>query len=170
MRTRSAPHGLSAALRQWSQPREFRIDPAVWPNEALDALARLARAGGIAGDAKPRSEPSTPEVAGLGIDESTVADVATSLWRLRRRFSTDDAPRSTVRHLEAAWDALTGAGVEIRDHVNDPFDPGLLLNVVAYQPTVGLEREQVIEAIRPSVLFDDRVLQTGEVIVGTPDS
>lgn len=99
-----------------------------------------------------------------------MADVATSIWRLRGKLAESpvEPPRAVVRHLESAWDALAEAGVQIQDHLNTPFDSGLALTVVAFQPTPGLSREQVVETVRPSVYLHDRVVQRGEVIVGTP--
>ncbi|MFC5750687.1 hypothetical protein [Actinomadura rugatobispora] len=105
-----------------------------------------------------------------GLSGRSLADVATSLWRLRTRVDRmDDAPRAVVRHLETAWDALTDAGVEIKDHTGEPFDVGLAMSVVAYQPTPGLHREQIIETVRPGVYLGDHSIQMAEVIVGTPD-
>ena len=78
-------------------------------------------------------------------------------------------PRAVVRHLETAWDTLADAGVEIRDHLHDPYDPGFSLKAVAFQPTPGLRREEIIETIRPSVYLGEHRIQTAEVIVGTPD-
>jgi hypothetical protein len=111
-----------------------------------------------------------PRSALPGLDGRTLADLATSMWRLRNRMQeSPDAPRSAARHAETAWDTLAQAGVEVQDHLHEPFDPGLSLVVLAFQPTAGLRRDQVIETIRPSVYLHDRVIQTGEVIVGTPD-
>jgi hypothetical protein len=162
------PADIAAAFRQWRQPREFRIGADPWPDDALRVLADLAtaRSEAAAGVAATTAEPAS----GGGIAERSVADIATSIWRLRSRtMALPDGMRSVTRHAESAWDALAQAGVEIRDHVNDPFDPGLALTVVAYQPTPGIDRDRVVEAIRPSVYLDDRPIQTAEVIVGTPE-
>ena len=145
-----------------------------WPSEALAVLK--AAGNGENGEAEKEKERSgrpgqDAPAEEPGISGRSLADVATSIWRLRNRVAAapEETPRSVSRHLEMAWDALTQAGVEIRDHVGEPFDLGLSLTVVAYQPTPGLTREQVVEAIRPSVFLGDRTFQTGEVIVGTPD-
>lgn len=159
---------ISATVRQWWMPREFRIGKAALPRTVLTALAEAASAVPTA--APEVDGPADTSDPALGA--STVADVATSLWRLRSRMPADAdgvRARSMSRQLEAAWDALEAAGVEIQDHVNDPFDPGLSITVVAYQPTPGLRREQVIEAVRPTVYLSDRVIQKAEVIVGTPE-
>src|ERR1700677_3996343 len=81
----------------------------------------------------------------------TLAHVATALWRLRRRLVDPQTgqPREEMRRpyrdLESAWDALEQAGVHIRDHTGDVYDPGYSLVCLAFQPTQGLTREQVIE-------------------------
>ncbi|WP_019633116.1 hypothetical protein [Actinomadura atramentaria] len=171
---RTARGEIGAALRQWTRPPEFRIRRTPWPAEALAALADLARAAeaeraATAGRADAVDPPPAAEPA-QGLPASSAADLATSLWRLRTRVAADpDAPRAVVRHADTAWDALADAGVEVKDHLGDPFDPGLSLTVVAFQPTPGLAREQVIETIRPSVYLHGETLQTAEVIVGTPD-
>jgi hypothetical protein len=145
----------------------------VWREEVLTAFRELAASAGeiqaVESDpADPLGPPGPPDLPGLPGD--SVADVATNIWRLRNRMSTlPDGMRSTTRHCEMAWDALAEAGVEIRDHLNDPYDSGLALKVVAFQPTSGLERERVIETIRPSIYLHDQTIQTAEVIVGTPD-
>ncbi|WP_242904407.1 hypothetical protein [Actinomadura terrae] len=165
-----------ATLRQWRWPREFRIQQAQWPDDILAAFTHLTGLRGAeerpgVGMAGPEERPGVApeEVAGLG--GRSLADVATSVWRLHvRTASLPDGMRSTTRQVEKAWDTLVQAGVEIKDHLNEPFDSGLSISVVAFQPTPGLERERVIETIRPSVYFGDQRIQMAEVIVGTPES
>ncbi|MFI0485639.1 hypothetical protein [Actinomadura sp. 9N215] len=159
------------ALRQWRHPPEFRIGASAWPADALAELASAIAAhddGGMDGvlpdDVLPRGE--VPELS-----DRSLADLATSLWRLRTRIERmNDAPRPVVRHLETAWDVLAGTGITIKDHVGEPFDPGLAMSVVAYEPTPGLSREQITEAVRPGVYLAGRSIQMAEVIVGTPET
>jgi hypothetical protein len=56
----------------------------------------------------------------------------------------------------------------MNDWVNQPYDTGLPVKVLSFQPTPGLDRDTVIETVRPTVIWKDRLLQSGEVIVGTP--
>ncbi|WP_067488609.1 nucleotide exchange factor GrpE [Actinomadura hibisca] len=181
---------IGAAFRQWRQPREFRIAAPHWPAEALAALAaarddRPGDAPGLTDTAPdpaddtipgqapaPADKPGTPggtAPPGAVPSEGALADLAVHLWRLGNRIDTaSGGSRALSRHLEAAWDALGAAGVEVQDHLGQPFDPGLRIKVVAFQPTPGLGREQVVEAVRPTVYLDGRLLRPGEVIVGTP--
>ncbi|WP_433335359.1 hypothetical protein [Spirillospora sp. CA-294931] len=173
-----------ATVRQLRWPREFRIGPAEWPDDILAVFADLpsrdaaepasgagpgAASGAAAGPASGVASGAGSGVPGL--DGRSLADVATSVWRLHVRMAgLPDSMRATTRHVEKAWDTLAQAGVEIKDHLNDPFDTGLSISVVAFQPTPGLERERVIETIRPSVYLGSERIQMAEVIVGTPDS
>lgn len=160
---------MLTTVRQWWLPPEFRIPRPGWPKDALGLLAEAARTPDPAPTGVPEAAPGGPPA----VDGSTVADVATSLWRLRNRMAADGEDgarsRSLSRQVDAAWDALTEAGVEVCDHLNDPFDPGLAITVVAYEPRPGLRRMQVVRALRPTVFLHDRPVQKAEVIVGTPE-
>ena len=103
-----------------------------------------------------------------------LADVATGVWRLRQRFLQpgSDQPREELRRayrdVEALWDTLSGAGLEILDHTGALYEPGQSLKVLAFQPTPGIDRERVLETIKPTVYLQSEWLQMGEVIVATP--
>jgi len=161
--------GIMANLRQLCYPPEFRIAPGDWPPE----LAQQLRAVLKALQAPPPPPPEQP-----ALPKRLLADVGTGLWRLRQRMLQpgSDQPleemRRAYRHLQSIWDALAEAGVEIRDHTGEPVPQGGIyaLKVLAYQPTPSLEREQVIETIKPSIYQGTETLQMGEVIVGTPDT
>ena len=104
-----------------------------------------------------------------------LADIGTGLWRLRQKMVKPgtnlplDEMRRPYRHLESVWDALVQAGAEIQDHTDKPFDPGMSLRVISYQPTPGVRRERVIETIKPTIYFKGKPIQMGEVIVGRPE-
>jgi hypothetical protein len=156
-----------SAIRQLLFPREFRIAASQWPVSLEQSLLRLAR-----------FDESAPRLQGpaFGEDElRLLADIGTGLWRLKQRMVKPgtsqplDEMHRPFRHLESVWDALIQGGAEIRDHTDEPFDPGLSLKVVSYQPTPGLGRERVIETIKPTIYFKGTPIQMGEVIVGRPE-
>jgi hypothetical protein len=74
-----------------------------------------------------------------------------------------------ARHLDAVWDALKQVGVEVQEHEGRPFDRGLSLKVLSVESKPELSRELVIETVRPSIYLKNEAIQTGEVIVGTPE-
>jgi hypothetical protein len=157
------------SLRQLKYPKEFRICPVVWPVEIVSVIEQLLQ----------RPEPSSLPTQVIELPKEQMrflADVGTGLWRLRQKMvdpSTNrplEEMRRAFRHLESVWDALTQAGVEILDHTGDPYDSGLSIKVIAFQPTAGMVREKVVETIKPTVYFKGQPIQMGEVIVATPES
>jgi len=154
----------TAALRQWTFPREFRI-AAPPPHSDVTIPTPKTRPGQVV----------PPPAAAAQPDLRSLAAVATGLWRLQRKMRAPDGDRPTeemrraYRHLESTWDALAEAGVKIQDHTGMTYDSGLMLKVAAFQPTAGITREKVSETIKPSVYYQGRSIQTGEVIVATPE-
>ncbi|MCR4439150.1 MAG: hypothetical protein QHJ34_09525 [bacterium] len=152
------------AIRQLCFPRAFRIAASPWPANLEQLLLRLQqtmREGH--GSALVEQEPRL------------LADIASGLWRLRQKMVNPgtnrplDGMQRPFRHLESVWDALIQAGAQILHHTDKPFDPGMSLKVISFQPAPGLERERVIETIKPTIYFRGRQIHMGEVIVGTPE-
>jgi len=164
----TAPSELKTATNQLGQA--FRAS-----NKAA-VFEELARSLGAAEDPHAESPRQEPRVKDL---ESTllqlVADVGTGLWRLRSKQALSgsldsEEERRTQRHLQSILDTLVQAGVEIRDHTGELVPRGGIytLNVLAYEPRTSLASERVVETIKPTIYFKDRVIQVGQVIIGTP--
>lgn len=155
-------------LRQWLFPPLFRIQAPQEDEERLllDLLAEWP-------------EGASAELAGAASavqDGKLFAQLGTHLWRVRNRLrpagaAEPPAPETqrALRHLEAAWEALREAGVEIEDHTGRPYDAGQLLKVLAAQPVPRLTSEQVIETVKPSIFYRNQLVQIGEVVVGIPE-
>ncbi|MFC4011430.1 hypothetical protein ACFOY2_29665 [Nonomuraea purpurea] len=112
---------IRARVRQLRHPREFRIHAAAWPEDALAAFERLVA-----------NKPA--EIPDDGLRGPSVAEVVTSIWRLDRRVRRlPGESRVMTRYLEMAWDTFTKAGITVQEHMNDPFDPGLAIEVLSYQ-------------------------------------
>jgi hypothetical protein len=112
-----------------------------------------------------------PKLIGL------LADIATGIWRLKKKFSAvkiDDLPdeiKKAHRHLESIWDALSSAKVKVRDHTGEKYPHGNpQLDAIAFQPSSSLHVEMITETIKPSIFYNDKLIQRGEVIVATPDT
>jgi hypothetical protein len=108
------------------------------------------------------------------VPEPFLLDLANSAWDLRRG-SIDSVTREPkpnlekmARHVQRLLDGLEQAGLHIQDHYDQPYDSGQSLSVLAFQPTPGIEREVVAETVRPTVYYQGQQIQTGQVIVATP--
>lgn len=148
---------LAEWLRQRRFPPEFRIGvPQAYATAGSD-----------------RTEPEPDEAADLPDD--VVADIATDVWRARRKLGDGrdldgtSAQRQAVRHVRSVWERLTDAGVVVQEHEGTRYDVGLVLDVLAYQDDPDVVEEVVIETVRPSVFRDGRCIQVGEVIVAQPE-
>jgi molecular chaperone GrpE (heat shock protein) len=102
------------------------------------------------------------------VDAGALAEVATAVWRLRNKLRNTEDGAGMTRYVRGVEDALAGAGVETRQYDGTAFDSGLRIRVLAFEPTEGLAREEIIETVRPAVLLNGDLLRMGEVIVGTP--
>lgn len=106
-----------------------------------------------------------------GLSDATLADIGTVAWRLRQKLGQHpEVGRPISRQVEELWDTLKRAGLDVRDHTDQSLPSGGAygLRVLAYQPTAGLKVEVVLETIKPSVFYQGRLLQMGQVIVGVP--
>ena len=72
------------------------------------------------------------------------------------------------RHIEAICRSLAEAGIVIRDHTGDVYDEGQPMKVVASKPTPGLDRKRVSETLLPSIFWNNRLVQNGEIEISKP--
>ena len=165
---------LTKALHDLLTPAPLRLPQPAWPEgltDALRALAESLRWEAIRGPQHAQPQDDLPVDA--------LADLATSLWRLRRRLvggPGGTSPRQGLErefyHLQAAVAALARAGVEARDHDGMLFsDHGSdALDPIAFQPTAGLDRQRVIQTVEPTIFVRGQWARMGKVIVGVPEN
>jgi len=129
-----------------------------------DRLAKIEPQGRM-----PQMSHSVPV-----IDEKPLASLATNAWRAKARMlDTDtgevkDDMKRVYRHIEAIVESLKQLGVETIDQTERNYDSGMALKVISFEPTPGVSKETIKETIKPSVIWQGRLIQIGEIIVGTP--
>jgi len=124
-----------------------------------------------------KAESSTQKLKGVSSSiEKAFATIATNAWRSRTKMVDSDTGEAkeemkrVYRHIEAIIEALKQISVETIDPVGRVYDSGMALRVVSFEPTPGLSNEEIKETIKPSVAWQGRLIQIGEVIVGTPQT
>jgi hypothetical protein len=106
--------------------------------------------------------------------ELSLGALATQIWRAKNKMVEAETgePREEMkrvyRHIEGAFDVFAQMGVTLNDWRDQPYDAGLPVKVLGFHPTPGLSRDMILEVVRPTVIWKDRLLQLGEVIVGIP--
>lgn len=105
-----------------------------------------------------------------------LSELATIAFRLSVRIheprtgSIQADMKGIGRQVEALRDLLASAGLEIVDHTNQttPSTGAFQQRVLALERVAGLTCETVIETVKPTVRYQGRLLQVGEVILGAP--
>lgn len=102
------------------------------------------------------------------------SQIATNVWRTKLRM-IDEATGQIkeevgriARYIEGIEDALKMVGVEIIDKTGGPYETGMRLKPISFEPTTGIQREEIKETLRPTVIWNNLEIQTGEIVVGTP--
>ena len=102
---------------------------------------------------------------------AAASQIAIHIWRLGKDLeNAGDTLGTAQRRLERHYDNITqrlqDAEVTIRDDVDRKYDAGMALNVLAREKRAGLDTETIIETVKPTILYRNKVVSLGEVIVG----
>ncbi|MET2984072.1 nucleotide exchange factor GrpE [Aureibaculum conchae] len=155
-------------IQQFKYPKEFRVIPVKLHYDTINKLEDLINGFSLEQKTNPEQE-FNPEKK-----KAFYAEVSIGAWRLKKKM-TDPKNQQPLeemgkayRHLESIMLTLEKEGIEIKDHDGQPFDSGLSIKSLAFQPTPGIKDETMIETIKPSVYYMGERIVMGEVIVGTP--
>lgn len=165
---------LTDDIRQYLVPAPYRIyeTAPTLINEELPNILRDLENSVEAGADERVSAPPSNEWGDKQL--KFLAEIATQLWRLRRKMLKQgtevpvEGMESPYRHVSALWDTVIQEGIEVSDPINRTIDPGMALKILTFQPMPGITKEAVIETIRPSIYFRDRLIQMAEVVAGRP--
>jgi hypothetical protein len=154
-------------------PEIFSIPTPPWPNEqkVIDSVTTSIKTMLSAKDGATEVRHTMPANIVKGM-----ADIATSVWKAKAKMldgasgEVRDEMKRVYRHIEGVLGTLQEIGLEVKDHTGDAFDYGLPLKVVTTQPTQGITRESVIETIKPTIYWQQQIIQMGEVVIATPAS
>ena len=100
--------------------------------------------------------------------------IATNAWRAKIKMvdATTGEVREEMkrvdRHIEAIYRNLAEVGIVIRDHTGDVYDEGQPMKVIASKPTPRLDKKRVSETLLPSIFWNNRLIQNGEIEIATP--
>ena len=153
-------------VRQWWTPAEFRLPEPEFTREQLDLLEELiqlivpniSRAANVTRDGRTQMA-------------SFLVDLGTGIWRVRRKIEGISRMPREIRDalfsLESMWMSMSDGGVEIVDHIGT-IPSAREAKIVETREMQGLVREQVIDAVKPTILLRGDVIQLGEVVMGKP--
>jgi len=103
-----------------------------------------------------------------------VGEICVGIWRAKLKMIDTQSgepleeTRRALRPIESILDLLRQNGFEIKDRTNTPYVIGMLEKVVTWEEKEGLTSEVIIETIKPTIVYQEKVLKQGEIIVGVP--
>lgn len=152
-------------------------NPTVLPNAEWPDGKNILESVALVMTAKPtrRAEKSREDSGMAEVEIKTLAAIATYAWKSKSRLKDagsveDGGILSRVNgDIGRIWKVLVDdLGLEIKDHTEEVFDYGMPLKVVTTQPTADITKERVIETIKPTIYWRNKIIQRGEVVIATP--
>lgn len=171
----------------WPVALRERLANAV--ETATHAAAEFARASEAAAKAQEAATKRqldlrpAPDIAStLKPYLERLAVAGTGLWRTRRNLVPPgfgrllekrpmDGMRKPFQWVDSTWEKLKEMGLEIRDHTGDAYISGQSIKAHFEPPPadLNLHEDTIIDTITPTIFFEGKIIQMGEVVVGSPD-
>jgi hypothetical protein len=158
--------------KDWTEIRSVVISP----EKAITELAQTIYEVG----ATTSKKQSTHDVEVPPAYLKALVSIATNAWRAKTKMldteklltpATDNIREKMERvdrHIEAIHRNLAEVGIVIRDHTGDLYDEGQPMKVVASKPTQGPDKKRVSETLLPSIFWNNKLIQNGEIEIATP--
>ena len=169
MKTKRSPK----SLRKLERRSPFEIPSVKWTHEK--ELTEIVSSI-VASKTPPRNKQAAADAEEPTDYLKTLVSIATNAWRAKKKIldpvtgEVRDDMKRVDRHIEAIYRNLAEVGVVIRNHTGDAYDEGQPMKVVASKPTHGLEKKRVSETLLPSIFWNNRLVQNGEIEIATPAS
>lgn len=158
------------SVREMDLSSPIALPTAEWPGEK-----QIRETIALVMNSTPhRKEQPLPDAAPPTEYLKTLVSIATNAWRAKSKMmdattgEVREEMKRVARHIEAIYRSLAEIGVVIRDHTGEAYDEGQPMKVIASKPTPGLDRKRVSETLLPSIFWNNRLVQNGEVEIATP--
>jgi len=78
--------------------------------------------------------------------------------------------RKISNALDTIRECIHGLGIKVIDRIGESFDPGLPDQVVTEEPQEGISKERIIRTFRPTIMWNQTMVQRGEIDIAVPAS
>ena len=142
-------------------------------------LSEIAEQLGNAKINDPSSSYGENQVQLIAMQKAFLS-VANQFWRLTTAVIEKDQGeikgdlneqdlKRVGRAMDSMKETFESIGIKIIDKTGDAFDPGFPDQVVTEEPRKGITKEQVIRTIRPTILWQQKMVQRGEIDIAVPE-
>jgi hypothetical protein len=158
-------------LKNANPKSPFEIQSVEWSHEKAitDIVSSIiASKPSIRKESIPLDDDAPPAYV------KALVSIANNAWRAKAKMvdattgEVREEMRRVDRHVEAIYRNLAEVGMVVRDHTNEVYDEGQPMKVVASKPTPGLEKKRISETLLPSLFWNNRLIQNGEIEIAIP--
>jgi hypothetical protein len=156
-------------LKKHKDPFKIRSVDISPEKEITDLVRSVIRFGTSA-----HRKEDTPDAQVPAPYVKALVSIATNVWRSKKKMmdaatgEIREGMKPVDRHIEAIRRNLLEVGIQIHDHTGETYDEGQPMKVIATKPTRGPERQHVSETLLPSIFWNNRLIQNGEIEIATP--
>ena len=156
-------------------PKELKI-PQIAPPSVTELLTQTALESTNPIAATEGNQRLETEI---GLMSKAMILITNQLWRLetvvndpengemKTELSSQEM-RKIANALEAIKQSIGELGIRIKDRCNEDFHPGLPDQVVTEEPREGISKERIIRTIRPTIFWNQTMVQRGEIDIAVP--
>ena len=150
----------------------FKIPHVELPDEKIGNIMQLLHAAITEGTAT--SAPQSQRIECSAEWQKGMLKIANNAWRAMAKMTdtfsgeVKEEFQGIAKPIEGILRGLNEMGFEIKGHTGDPYDEGQFLKVIAAEPKPGISRAYVKETFKPTISFNFKILQPGEIFVETP--
>jgi hypothetical protein len=154
-----------------SIPKVPMPDPRQFANDLIEAVVASTNSN---------KKNSTSDLNEQGLIKALIV-VANQSWRMGSALidvettepKANLAPQD-LRKLSNALDAIRECiqelGIKVIDRTGEAFDSGLPDQVVTEEPQEAISKERIIRTIRPTIMWNQTMVQRGEIDIAVPTS
>lgn len=162
--------------RQKSLQTQFPIQP-VKANDLATVAQLLSDTQAMLSQRQHAQQHATPsrtvEVVPANVVKGLAA-IATDAWLANKKMvnpTTGEPHESMARvykNIERIMRHLEDMSFKICDHTGKPYDDGQPMKVVTSVPRSDATRKYVLETLKPTVYWNEQIIQHGEIEIAVP--
>ena len=159
---------MKKKLQELEYPELLRVEKIEEPS-----LPKIAEMLNIVKALETKTQ-SQSDISECEMLKNALIEVAGQVWRFKSRLGvlekTIEARQwkgldSVVRSILSS---LLQAGLELKDHTGEAICGGEAWTIVSWETVEGIETTRVIETVRPTLYYNNELIQPAEVIAGKP--
>lgn len=159
-------------------PNKIDLTVVEFPSPA-DIVSTLGKI--LSSDTPPEKQSDSVNSDNVTMLSKALVTIANQAWRMscaaidseskesKHELTTQDL-KKIGNALDGMIETLTSLGIKVVDRLGESFDAGLPDQVVTEEIREGISKEQIIRTIRPTIMWNQTMVQRGEIDIAVPST